>query len=235
MSGEHKFYGSKGEVEMKKVLVLLVASFIFIAFPVHSENGNYFKSSVEKAKQGFTNLLTGWLEVPFQAVKGYKAGLGEKEKNKLLGGFFGIFRGFVHGIGRTVDGAYEVATFALPNPKNNEGVGVPLDSKYVWQEGKQYSIPNEGIKPIAKKAKRGFINSVFAIIDVPAQTGKGFKEDKPFKGLAKAIVFPLGRFSSGIYDLVTFILPNDAEGYGYALTEKYPWDALQRKTWGSGL
>ncbi|MDP2924359.1 MAG: hypothetical protein Q8O30_11695 [Candidatus Omnitrophota bacterium] len=218
---------------MKKVLIFLVAAVILFSTPVSA--ANYAERAVEKAKQGFTNLVTGWLEVPYQTVKGFKSGFGEKEKNKLLGGFVGIFRGCIHGAGRTASGVYEVATFALPNPKDNEGVGVPLDSRYVWEDGKHYSVLNQGLKPIGKKALRGTINAGLGILDMPAQMNKGFGEGHPFKGLGKAIVFPIARVASGVYDVVTFLLPNDTENYGYPLEEKYPWDAFEKNRYRNGL
>jgi putative exosortase-associated protein (TIGR04073 family) len=219
---------------MRKLLVLLLLSCLVFSFSAYAED-NYVQKSVDKAKQGFTNILTGWLEVPYQVVKGYKGGWGEKNKNKLLGGFFGVFRGVVHGVGRTAAGAYEVATFPLPNPKTNEGVGIPLDSKNVWEDGTQYSLLNNGIQPMGKKLQRGVVNAALGIFDLPGQIGKGFSQDKPIKALGKAIVFPLGRIASGLYDTVTFFLPGDLESYGYPLSEKNPWDGFEKKNWDNGL
>ncbi|MFA5338269.1 MAG: hypothetical protein WC330_08040 [Candidatus Omnitrophota bacterium] len=219
---------------MRKVSVIVFILCLVLSFSASAED-KYVSSSVEKAKQGFTNLITGWLEVPYQVVKGYKGGWGKKGKNKIVGGTFGVFRGAVHGVGRTASGAYELVTFALTNPKDNAGIGIPLDSRNVWEDGTQYSLVNNGFAPIGKKAKRGVINAALGIFDLPAQVGKGFSQDKPFKGLAKAIVYPLGRISSGVYDVVTFFLPNDVEGYGYPLSEKYPWDGFDKNRWNSGL
>lgn len=219
---------------MRRVSVIVFLLCLVLSFSAYGED-RYVHSSVEKAKQGFTNLITGWLEVPYQVVKGYRGGWGKEKKNKILGGTFGIFRGIIHGVGRTANGAYEVVTFALPNPRTNEGVGIPLDSKNVWEDGSQYSIENNGVGPVGRKVKRGVINAAFGIFELPAQIGKGFSEDRPIKALGKAIIFPLGRISSGVYDVVTFFLPNDAEGYGYPLSEKYPWDGFDKQKWNSGL
>jgi len=231
---ENSFGNFKGGVKMRRVSVIVFLLCLVLSFSAYGEE-KYVKSSVEKAKQGFTNLITGWLELPYQVVKGYKHGFGHKGKNKILGGTLGIFRGVVYGVGRTADGAYEVVTFALPNPRNNEGVGIPLDSRNVWEEGSRYSVMHNGFGPVGRKVKRGVINSVFGIFELPAQIGKGFSQDKPIKGLAKAIVFPLGRISSGVYDVVTFFLPNDSEGFGFPLSEKHPWDGFDKKKWNNGL
>ena len=219
---------------MRRVSVIVFLLCLVLSFSAYGAD-KYVKSSVEKAKQGFTNLITGWLEVPYQIVKGYNRGFGQKGKNKIMGGTLGIFRGVVYGVGRTANGAYEVVTFALPNPRNNEGVGIPLDSRNVWEEGSRYSVTNEGLGPVGRKVKRGAINAVFGIFELPAQIGKGFSEDRPIKGLGKAIVFPLGRISSGVYDVATFFLPNDSEGFGYPLSEKYPWDGFDKDKWNNGL
>jgi len=216
---------------MKKFLTLLILSFSLISLPGFAADRCYVKDSARKAKEGAINIFTGWLEVPYQTAKGYKAGWGEEKKNKLIGGIFGLFRGFMHSIGRTADGAYQLATFPLANPKNNDGIGMPLDSKYVWEEGTHYSLLKDGLrdglKPMGRKIVRGTINACFGILDMPGQISKGFGEDKPFKGLAKAIVFPVGRITSGIYEVVTFPLPNEIAQYGYPFEEKQPWDALQ--------
>ncbi|MDD5195338.1 MAG: hypothetical protein PHQ96_06690 [Candidatus Omnitrophica bacterium] len=212
---------------MRRFMVILFIVCI-LGFSATYAYASYVESSIEKAKQGVVNIFTGWLEIPYQASKGFKDGFGENGQNKPLGGFFGIFRGFIHAAGRTAGGVYQVVTFPLPNPKNNDGVGIPLDAKNVWEGGEQYSLVNKGTGPIGKKAFRGVVNSFFSILEVPGQITKGFSEDKPFIGIGKAIVFPIGRFSSGVYDLVTVFLPNNIEGLGYGLEEKYPWDALEK-------
>jgi putative exosortase-associated protein (TIGR04073 family) len=213
---------------MRKILVVTVLGLFLLAFAAQAEEYHYLKASGKKAQRGVTNLLTGWLEVPFQTVKGFKSGFGEKEKNKVLGGTFGVFRGIIHACGRTATGIYELATFPLPNPKNNQGVGLPLDAENAWEEGTQYSIVNQGLEPVGKKAFRGLLNAGFGIIDVPGQIHKGFVEDKPWRGLGKAVLFPLGRVSSGIFDVAACLLPGEAQYYGYPLEEKLPWDALER-------
>ena len=212
----------------QSVVIILSSVFISVSFPLHAQKApHYLNSSVDKAKQGITNILTGWLELPFQVYKGYKKGFKDGDL-KILGGFFGIFRGALHGIGRTASGAYQLTTFALPNPKDNEGVGVPLDSQYVWQEGEQYSFGAEGTTPIGKKAMRGLSNTFLGIFDMPGQFMKGVKNDKPLVGLGNSILIPVSRMLSGVYDLGTVFLPNSSKGYGYPLEEEYPWDAFPK-------
>ena len=205
--------------------ILLIAVFLF-SFNVFASTTNYGEGVIQKVKHGGINTLTGWLEVPFQVVKGYNNGIGDDHKFKLVGGFCSIFRGIAYGIGRTTSGIVSLATFLLPNPKSNQGVGIPLDAEYVWEKGTQYSIFKDGIKPVGKKALRGLIDTAAAIADFPGQIIKGFNEAKPVIGFGKAIVFPMGRIIYGAYSLATFAFPNPVDNYGYPIEEKYPWDAL---------
>ena len=214
-----------------KLIVSLSLIMVVISFCVYAAAGDqkpdYFNSSVDKAKQGVTNILTGWLELPFQVYKGYKKGLKDGDF-KIIGGFFGIFRGALHGLGRTAAGTYQLATFPLPNPKDNQGVGVPLDGQYVWEEGDQYSIGADGTSVIGKKAIRGLSNTFFGIFDMPGQFIKGVENDRPLIGLGNSILYPLSRMISGVYDLGTVFLPNSGEDYGYPLEEEHPWDAFPK-------
>ncbi|MBN2120435.1 MAG: hypothetical protein JW734_05215 [Candidatus Omnitrophica bacterium] len=211
---------------MKKLVSLLVVSLFLISSASYAAAPNYMESSVEKAKQGITNTLTGWMEVPFQVAKGYRDGMREDGSLKILGGIFGIARGFIHAAGRTTTGVMQLATFLLPNPKDNKGVGVPLDAQYAWEKGEQYSIGQDGTAPIGRKAVRGLYNVGLGILDMPGQFIKGVKQDRPFVGFANSILFPAARITSGIFDLGTVLLPNSPDGFGYPLEEKYPWDAL---------
>lgn len=217
---------------MKKVLIFLVAALFLLSMPAYA---NYADKAIEKGKQGLANVITGWLEVPYQSLKGFRDGFGTSGGNKILGGFFGIFRGLVHAGGRTLTGVYEVVTFPLPNPKSNEGIGIPLDSQYVWEKGTQYSLVKEGMKPMGKKLLRGVVNAGLCWVDFPAQLGKGFSTGHPFKGMGKSILYPAGRLGSGLYEAVTFVLPNDAGSYGDPLTEKNSWDAFSKDKYDNGL
>ncbi len=89
----------------------------------------------------------------------------------------------------------------------------------------------EGLEPVGRKLFRGTVNTLGCLLEVPSQINKGFSQDKPFIGLGKAVLYPLGRFTSGLYDLVTFPLPNNVQGYGHAFEEKRPWDAMDQNKW----
>ncbi len=220
---------------------MLKGFFWFLAFCLilvnlsYTQDFNYLENSLDKLQQGIINSLTGWLEIPFQIAKGYKYGVGEEGKAKFIGAFLGIFRGVIHSLGRTTSGMLQLLTFPLPNPKDNHNIGIPLDSEYVWEEGRQYFLLKEGLEPIGNKIIRGSYNAFLGILDMPAQLIKGFNQDKPFVGIYNSIAFPISRIIYGVSDLATFILPNSSQTYGYPWEEKYPWDAFSMEKYYNQL
>ena len=143
----------------------------------------------------------------------------------------GVIKGVGNSIGRTAWGALEVVGFWAANPKDNEGIGMPLDATYVWQEGEAYDClnPNIGeatLKPMGKKLLRGIGNSLFGFVEFPGQIAKGIKEGALDLGIIKGLWFWYSRQMCGIADVATVILPIPEENAGYAFDEEYPWDAL---------
>lgn len=212
---------------MKKGLLLLVILCLATPIAIFAENvdnSTYFQGCIEKTKMGFTNTLTGVLEIPFQMKNGWQDGLDGQGSKRIVACLFGSVRGAYHGLGRTANGLIQLFTFALPNPKNNDGIGVNLDGRYVWDRGKQYSIVNNGLRPMGRKVTRGVINGVYGLLDGPGQIIKGIKQGNPFLGLAKAIPYGFSRAAYGAYEIITCALPNNVETFGYAYSEKQPWD-----------
>lgn len=78
---------------------------------------------IQKLGRGATNLVTGWLELPAQV-----AAVTEKS-GSFAGMTVGFGRGVVLGIGRTLVGALEMATFPIPNP--NVGFGPVIEPETV--------------------------------------------------------------------------------------------------------
>lgn len=223
---------------MKKAfLTISIVSFsVFSFLPSFAMEQSYFAASGEKATHGFINTLTGWLEVPLQAAKGYKNGFPQEGKNKAVGGIVGLLRGIVHAVGRTTSGILQLATFMLPNHQDNEGIGIPLDAQYAWQEGRQYCVFKDGINPVGEKAVRGLADAFGGILEAPAQLSKSSCRNKFMDGIiriGKAITYPIARILSGTYDLVTVLLPNDTETYGYSFDEKRPWTPLEKLSEGA--
>jgi len=217
---------------MRKMLaVLIILSFLISVSSVYAKGPNYFEASVEKGKHGIINTFTGWLEVPGQVVKGLKNDSVNQKKNDFEGGLLGLVRGILHGVGRTASGILQLVTFMLPNHSDNEGVGVPLDTEYAWQkDGTRYCPLKDGFEPVNQKAARGVIDAVGGVLEFPVQL-KNAAEQKNIKGgvigICKAITYPIARIISGIFDLVTVVLPNDSKTYGYQFDSKHPCVGLE--------
>jgi putative exosortase-associated protein (TIGR04073 family) len=215
---------------MRKILsVLIILSFLISITSVYALGPNYFEASAEKGKHGIINTFTGWLELPYQVLKGLQNGSPENNKNDLVGGVLGIFRGIVHGIGRTASGILQLVTCLLPNHQDNQGVGVPLDNEYAWQEGTEYCLLKDGFLPLNEKALRGLTDAVGGVLEFPYQLKNASQQDSVKGGLlgvCKAIIYPVARVISGVFDLATLFLPNDSKTYGQPFDTKYPCPGL---------
>jgi hypothetical protein len=87
-------------------------------------NPSFLKATLtpmgNKFIRGFQNTVGGVFEVPGQIGKGFK--------NRAADGGFG--KGLWYFISREIDGAYELAGFAMPAPKDY--VGVEFDEEKPW-------------------------------------------------------------------------------------------------------
>jgi len=228
------------ESEMKRLLAvpLMVLMVVAIASPALGGEADAVNGMGAKLARGFANVLTGWIEVPAQTVKGFNQGVLDEmhPPARAIGGLIGLFRGAFHAVGRTASGVVDLAGFFLADPADNNGVGMPLDAEYAWEEGPQHSIfrPNlkEGLTPIGRKLGRGLVNFVFGVVDFPAQIVKAGKEDKNAgipRGFIKGLWFAVSRVFRGGTDAITFIFPNPPDNVGFILDQKYPWDAFSTK------
>jgi hypothetical protein len=127
-------------------------------------------------------------------------------------------------------GAIELFGFWAANPADNDGVGVPLDAEYAWEEGTQYSIfePTfeEGVKPIGRKLARGIGNGLLGILEVPGQIKKGANDGNVAKGIGKGVYYWFSRGVYGFSNFATCLVPNPPDNPGIAFDEEWPWDAL---------
>jgi putative exosortase-associated protein (TIGR04073 family) len=73
-----------------------------------------------KLMRGIGNAIFGVAELPGQMIKGMNA-----ESLDL-----GLVKGLWYFMSREIDGVYEIASFPLPNPKDNKGM--PFDEKWPW-------------------------------------------------------------------------------------------------------
>jgi putative exosortase-associated protein (TIGR04073 family) len=157
-------------------------------------------------------------------VKGY-------QKTSFSGAFVGIFTGVWHGLGRTASGFYDMAGFWAADPKSNDGVGIPLDAEYAWQEGEHHSLTSPKVvdatvAPMGNKLMRGVGNTLFGFAEFPGQIWKGVREHAFDLGIGKGLWYWFSREVDGVYDAATFIVPNPKDTKGLAYDEKWPWSAL---------
>lgn len=87
------------------------------------EGFSYATGAVTKFGRGFTNMMTGWMEVGVQTWRG-------AQEQGAAGAALGFGRGMAMIVLRTLAGVYEVATFPIPLPENWEpplkpGFGLP--------------------------------------------------------------------------------------------------------------
>jgi putative exosortase-associated protein (TIGR04073 family) len=124
-----------------------------------------------------------------------------------------------------------MAGFWAADPANNEGVGVPLQTTYAWEEGAPYDMAKPDletatIKPVGNKLGRGLGNALLAFLELPGQVVKGVKLKAPDAGIVKGLWYWYSREIDGIYDVCTFWLPNPKDTKALAFDEKWPWSAL---------
>ncbi|MDD4013632.1 MAG: exosortase system-associated protein, TIGR04073 family [Candidatus Omnitrophica bacterium] len=221
---------------MKKTLCILVAAaFIFSSAAAQAATVDELMTGMgHKAWRGIINLVTGWVEIPAQIVKGYQRGIGADQNNKVGGAIVGIFTGVVHASGRTLSGAGDIVSFWAADPESNEGIGLPLEAEYAWGEGEPYNLfdPSFGeatAAPILKKFGRGIGNTLFGFAEVPGQIAKGIEAKALDLGIFKGLWYSISREIDGCFDLVTFLLPGPVETKALPFDEKWPWSAIGDK------
>jgi putative exosortase-associated protein (TIGR04073 family) len=212
---------------MKKTICIIAAAIFFVvssasAYAAGAEE--LFGGMGKKFVRGAVNAVTGWIEIPAQIYKGYK-------KDSFGGAFVGIFNGIWQGLGRTISGAGDVAGFWAADPKSNDGIGIPLDGEYAWDEGTPYDLskPNFAeatLNPMGNKLGRGLGNCMLGFLELPGQILKGFKPHAPDFGLVKGLWYWYSRQIDGIVDVASFPLPNPKDTKAMAFDEKWPWSAL---------
>jgi len=208
-----------------------LASILFMTTASYGANENALGGMRNKAFRGAVNIFTGWIEFPFQIIKGYNNAYYEFDGNALMGCASGFFKGIYYSIGRTASGFCDVAGFWAADPEDNWETGIPLDAAYAWEKGFSYdhfdpSFGEATLRPIGKKLSRGLKNTFFGFAELPGQIAKGGGEGAFDFGIGKGIWFTLSREVSGIGDVVTFMFPNPEENLGYSFEEENAWDAL---------
>jgi hypothetical protein len=212
------------------VLFVIIALLSF-STTVHAAADNLLEGMAKKAERGVVNTLTALWEFPMQIYKGFKNGLKNDGEHKLLGGLVGICDGVKHSLGRGASGLIDLGGFWAANPTDNEGIGLPLDAEYAWQDGDPYdpfdpSFAEASLVPMKKKFLRGAGNALLCLAEIPGQVTRGIKQEDPFLGLAKGIWYTGSRVWHGIGDLLTVCLPGPTDQKGLAFDQEWPWEAF---------
>jgi putative exosortase-associated protein (TIGR04073 family) len=224
---------------MKHSMSFTLAALLVVAgtgvCQAETEPGDVVEGMGKKLVRGVVNTVTGVVELPVQTIKGYKSGVGfikNETGSKTVGTVLGFFRGIGHAAGRTAHGVVDVVGFWAANPESNDGVGIPLDAEYAWEEGTRYSIMKptlkEGLMPYPRKLVRGLGDSFLGILELPGQVLKGVRDDGVAglpMGLVKGVWFSSSRVVSGA-DAVLFLAPNPEDQLGYVFEQAWPWESL---------
>jgi putative exosortase-associated protein (TIGR04073 family) len=99
-------------------LVSLFVALCMVTAPAAMAD-DYGNLIANKFASGLANTATGWMELPKNIVNT------SQKQNIGLGVTVGLVKGVAHTVGRTVVGAFELATFFIPTPEY-------IHPRYVW-------------------------------------------------------------------------------------------------------
>ena len=214
----------------RSLFVVALLMVLFLCGPVHAEDYGFLEGANSKLTRGAINIVTGWIEVPAEILKGYERGFMD---NKLLGILTGIFSGFSRAFGRTASGSMDILTFWSADPDDNFDIGIYMNNEFAWEseDDPHYMFePTFGdatAKPIANKFMRAMTNLFCGVAEIPGQIRKGYQEDTPGLGYAKGFWYWLSREAWGARDILTVFIPTPSDNVGTPFDEEMPWDAWQ--------
>ncbi len=96
-----------------------LSSALLSASPAYAEEQDYLSGFTSKFSQGLFNTTTGFIELPKNVVNI------SQDENIFVGLTWGVVRGLLHSVGRTVVGAAELITSPIPT---DDYISPP----YVW-------------------------------------------------------------------------------------------------------
>ncbi len=222
-------------MKRKTALFIVLTAALILPQAAYGASADLVEGMGAKLSRGVVDFFTGWIEVPAQAVKGYKDGYEKEGRNRIGGAAAGLLEGLYYAAGRTASGIREALTFWAANPLNNEETGIPFDGERAWDEGGDYDFFYPGftegtLKPMEAKLMRGVANGFLSFMEIPGQIMKGADEDAPDLGIIKGLWYAASRAASGLGDILTAPLPNHMYQEGLPFDEQWPWDALSRKS-----
>ncbi len=95
---------------MRKLKGLILIIIVIMTFTI-TVNA-YAQDPIRKLGRGLANSLTGMVELP------YKIQEVQEENGPAAAATYGVLKGLIDGVYRTLVGVYETATFFIPYPKN---------------------------------------------------------------------------------------------------------------------
>jgi len=102
----------------------LLALMCLVAVPAMAsaadQDQSYGKQAADKFTRGFANTVTGWVEIPKNMVNV------SKQQNVAVGLTWGLVKGCLETVGRTVVGAFDLVTFFVPTDEF-------VHPRYVWK------------------------------------------------------------------------------------------------------
>jgi len=100
-------------------LPVFFAMLLMGVVPMAIADDGYGSQVASKFGRGLANAATGWIELPKNVVNT------SNQSNVAVGITWGVVKGVLYTVGRTVIGAAELATFFIPND-------VFMHPDYVW-------------------------------------------------------------------------------------------------------
>ena len=95
---------------MRKINTAIILFVVIMTFTL-TVNA-YAQDPIRKLGRGLANTLTGMVELPYKIQEVHE------ESGPAAAATYGVLKGLVDGIYRTLVGVYETATFFIPFPKN---------------------------------------------------------------------------------------------------------------------
>ena len=106
-------------------------SCVVLLLACRSVSAGYGDSVSRKADRGFSNLLGGWLEIPYQTCAG------AKERGIVAGAPIGLAKGICLTPLRMLSGVVDIVTFPVPFPKGWKGLMKPEYNPWVEEPVEQ--------------------------------------------------------------------------------------------------
>jgi len=135
-------HGSVAMILLAFVLTFAAAPGVFANDDVYRE-GTQSQKMFHKLGRGITNILTGWIEIPKNIAKEWRA------IDPFSGFVVGTCEGVAWGLGRTAAGCYDTLTFFLPIPADYAPLMEPeFILPGIWGEPAPFMDPVTNLKPL---------------------------------------------------------------------------------------